>query len=79
MIPTTIREAVFTLHAQNRSIRDISRALNISRNTVRRLLRKKPVADESPSLPIPLSQLKSAFERAQSNVSRMSELIHEES
>jgi len=63
------------LHAQKRSLRDISRALKLSRNTVRRILRPGPAPDDRDAAPVPLAYLKSAFERAQGNVSRMGELL----
>ena len=75
MTPTAIRDAVLTLHAQNRSLRDISRALKLSRNTVRRILRPAPEADDGSSERVPVAYLKSAFARAQGNVSRMGELL----
>ena len=75
MTPTALRDAVLTLHAQNRSLRDISRALKLSRNTVRRILRPARDADDGSSERVPVAYLKSAFERAQGNVSRMGELL----
>jgi transposase len=75
MTPTALRDAVLTLHAQNRSLRDISRALKLSRNTVRRILRPAPEADDGTSERVPVAYLKSAFARAQGNVSRMGELL----
>jgi len=75
MTPNAVRDAVLTLHAQKRSLRDISRALKLSRNTVRRILRPRPEPEDSDATPVPLAYLKSAFERAQGNVSRMSELL----
>ena len=39
MTPTEIRTAVRSLRAQGRSLREISRLLALSRNTVRRILR----------------------------------------
>jgi len=75
MTPNAIRDAVLTLHAQNRSLRDISRVLKLSRNTVRRLLRSVPEADDGTAQRVPFAYLKSAFERAQGNVSRMGELL----
>jgi hypothetical protein len=76
MTPDPIRDAVQTLQAQGRSLRDISRALKLSRNTVRRILRQPAVA-ESPALPTGLtpSALQTAFTRAQGNVVRMQELL----
>jgi transposase len=75
MTPTAIRDAILTLRAQNRSLRDISRVLKLSRNTVRRLLRSVPEADDGTAQRVPFAYLKSAFERAQGNVSRMGELL----
>ncbi len=75
MTPNAIRDAVLTLHAQNRRLRDISRVLKLSRNTVRRLLRPASDSDEAAARPVPVAYLKSAFERAQDNVSRMGELL----
>lgn len=49
--------------------------LNLSRNTVRRILKPAPDTEDVTALPLPAAYLKSAFERAQGNVSRMSELI----
>ena len=40
MTPTEIRAAVRSLQAQGRSLREISRLLALSRNTVRRILRE---------------------------------------
>ena len=40
MTPIQIRDAVHTLQAQGQSLRQISRALQLSRNTVRRILRQ---------------------------------------
>ena len=40
MTPTEIRAAVRSLQAQGHSLREISRLLALSRNTVRRILRE---------------------------------------
>jgi transposase len=40
MTPTEIRNAVRTLQAKGHSLREISRSLALSRNTVRRILRQ---------------------------------------
>jgi len=42
MIPYEIREAILVLNQQGRALREISRALKVSRNTVRRVLRQDP-------------------------------------
>jgi transposase-like protein len=75
MTPKPIRDAVQTLLAQGRSVRDISRALKLSRNTVRRILREP--ADKEPALPPGMtpSTLQAAFTRAQGNVVRMQQLL----
>jgi DNA invertase Pin-like site-specific DNA recombinase len=40
MIAEELREAIRVLRAQGRPLREISRALKVSRNTVRRVLRE---------------------------------------
>ncbi|HWR88575.1 MAG TPA: hypothetical protein VN277_09165, partial [Acidiferrobacterales bacterium] len=76
MTPSQIREAVRTLQTQGLSLREISRALKLSRNTVRRILRAPlPAADEAAHYGVTLSYLKSAFERAQGNVVRVQQLL----
>ena len=58
MTPTEIRTAVRTLQAQGRSLREISRLLALSRNTVRRILRQPAgnVAEAPPCDEATLSQ-----------------------
>jgi hypothetical protein len=50
MIPDSIRQAILALKDQDRPLREISRALKVSRNTVRRVLREraqpKPAVDD---------------------------------
>lgn len=77
MTPTQIRDAVRTLQAQGQSLREISRVLKLSRNTVRRIVRaqdpERSAQDAGPG--VPRAYLKSAFERAQGNVVRVAELL----
>ncbi|HME22608.1 MAG TPA: hypothetical protein VKI44_14950 [Acetobacteraceae bacterium] len=77
MTPTEIRNAVCTLQAQGHSLREISRSLALSRNTVRRILRQpNRTADEAaPCDEATLVRLKAAFERACGNVVRVQELL----
>jgi transposase len=77
MTPSQIRDAVRTLPAQGQSLRDISRVLKLSRNTVRRIVRADdPARSEEDACPgVPRAYLKSAFERAQGNVVRVAELL----
>jgi transposase len=77
MTPTEIRNAVCTLQAQGHSLREISRSLAMSRNTVRRILRQPSrTADEAaPCDEATLARLKTAFARARGNVVRVQELL----
>jgi len=76
MTPNQIRDAVRTLQTQGQSLREISRVLKLSRNTVRRILRTaSPAAAERQCLGVTLAYLKSAFERAQGNVVRVQQLL----
>ncbi|HEY3848139.1 MAG TPA: hypothetical protein VGL95_13615, partial [Acetobacteraceae bacterium] len=77
MTPTEIRTTVRSLQAQGHSLREISRLLALSRNTVRRILRQPagnvaetPACDEAT-----LDRLKAAFTRARGNVVRVRELL----
>lgn len=76
MTPHSIRDAVQTLQTQGKSLREISRVLKLSRNTVRRIVRPRAPAQPQDSCPgVPRAYLKSAFERAQGNVVRIGELL----
>jgi lambda repressor-like predicted transcriptional regulator len=76
MTPSQICDAVRTLQTQGQSLREISRVLKLSRNTVRRILRTPwPAAQERQCLGITLAYLQSAFERAQGNVVRVQQLL----
>jgi len=77
MTPTEIRTAVRCLQAQGHSLREISRLLALSRNTVRRILRQPAgeVAETPPCDEATLGRLKAAFARARGNVVRVRELL----
>jgi IS30 family transposase len=77
MTPTDIRNTVHTLQAQGHSLREISRLLALSRNTVRRILRQpgRTVDQAAPCDEATLARLKAAFERARGNVVRVQELL----
>src|ERR1700735_3351639 len=77
MTPTEIRTAVRTLQAQGHSLREISRLLALSRNTVRRILRAPDgnVVETPPCDEATLGKLKAAFARARGNVVRVRELL----
>jgi transposase len=77
MTPTEIRTTVRTLQVQGRSLREISRLLALSRNTVRRILREPDgnVAEALPCDEATLLRLQAAYERARGNVVRVRELL----
>jgi transposase len=71
---------VRVLKAQGYSLREISRLLKLSRNTVRRILRgpDRDAAAWSPCDTRTLSQLEDAFRRARGNVVRVQQLLADE-
>ena len=77
MTPTEIRSAVRALQAQGHSLREISRLLSLSRNTVRRILRQpdRNIAQAAPCDEATLLRVKAAFGRARGNVVRVRELL----
>ena len=77
---TEIRNSVHVLKAQGRSLREISRLLKLSRNTVRRILRgqDRAAAASSPCDAQTLSRLEDAFRRACGNVVRVQQLLADE-
>ena len=80
MIPYEIREAIRALHQQGRAIREISRALKVSRNTVRRVLRQKPAkASRAPAPdPVLMEVLPALYRRCKSNGVRIREVLKDE-
>jgi hypothetical protein len=75
IIPTEIRNSVRVLKAQGRTLLEISRALKLSRNTVRRILRNAEAAPVPSCEPLMLARLGDAFARAGGNVARVQQLI----
>jgi len=78
MTPDEIRATVRGLRTQGHSLREISRLLAMSRNTVRRILREP--AGDAGGEPLPcdeatLVRLKAAFTLARGNVVRVRELL----
>jgi transposase len=76
-----MRAAVRGLQQQGHGLREISRLLAMSRNTVRRILRE-PAGEEDGAQPpcdeATLMRLKAAFARARGNVVRVRELLADE-
>ena len=77
MTPAEIGNTVQTLRAQGHSLREISRLLALSRNTVRRILRQpdRAVDEATPCGEATLAKLKAAFERTRGNVVRVQQLL----
>ena len=80
MIAEPLREAIHQLRAQGRPLREISRALRVSRNTVRRVLREpkrheSPVAD--PRLAAIIEQLPTLYRSCKGNAVRIGEVLKE--
>jgi transposase len=77
-----MRQSVQTLHRQGLAVREISRLLKLSRNTVRRLVQlpaDSPADTPSEGCPAPvLLWLVPAFERARGNGVRIQEMLHAE-
>lgn len=78
MITPEIRSVVRTLAAQGQSLREISRLLQLSRNSVRRILRGSERAAESTTDTARRDQLEPLFERARGNVVRVQQLLGEQ-
>jgi transposase len=72
------------LKAQGHSLREISRLLKLSRNTVRRILRQPPPAEPAdegsvaPPIDAPTDRVAAAFARARGNAVRAQQLLAED-
>jgi len=77
MTPIEIRNSVLTLQQQGQSLREISRLLALSRNTVRRILRQPATtAARVAALDEPTQQrLRLVYERAKGNAVRMGQIL----
>ena len=81
MIPEPIRQAILTLKEQGRPLREISRALKVSRNTVRRVLRAGPhpkAAPADPRVQAIAALLPALFRQCKGNAVRIQELLKAE-
>lgn len=85
MTPMEIRHSVQVLQAQGQSLREISRLLRLSRNTVRRILRTPdtrdaptPQAGAGPLEPALQQRLQEVYARARGNAVRMGQILGEE-
>jgi len=80
MTPIETRNAVRLLQAQGRTLREISRLLKLSRNTVRRILRHVDAApaESAPFDAATRDRLESAFARVGGNAVRIQEILADE-
>lgn len=80
MISFDIRQAILTLHRQQTPLREISRLLQVSRGTVRRVIRQpdpspRHKAERDEDL---LALIEPLFQRCRGNVVRLQELLSDE-
>lgn len=80
MTPIQIRNSILTLAQQATSLREISRLLHLSRNTVRRVLREPPDASAPTGALAPAlqGQLAQVYARAKGNAVRMGQILADE-
>ncbi len=80
MIPYEIRQAILTLKEQGQPLREISRILKVSRNTVRRALRASE--PKAPSVPCGqeelIALLPEIYQRCKGNAVRIQEILQDE-
>jgi transposase len=78
MIAPDIREAILALHRKGTPVRKIARLLKISRNSVRRAIRRPPPPTGEAEVAMPpqlLAPLKETFVRCEGNVVRVREVL----
>ncbi len=80
MIPYEIRQAIVALKAQGRTLHDISRIVQVSRNTVRRALRQPPTPAQrdNPNHKTLLARLPETYRRCRGNAVRIQEIFKAE-
>jgi hypothetical protein len=78
MIAAEIRNSVRVLNGQSWGLREIARVLKLSRNTVRRILRKPEAAASQPYKPQTLARVEDALARAGGNAVRARQLLARE-
>jgi len=80
MIADEFRQSILTLHRQGRALRDISRILKVSRNTVRRVLRHREPRSrqDHPRHQAMVEQLAEIYRRCRGNGVRIQEILKDE-
>ena len=78
MIAEELRQAIRVLKAQGRPLREISRTLKVSRNTVRRVLREPPQSEtpaEDPRIQAIVALLPELYRDCKGNAVRIGEVL----
>ena len=81
MIEADKRKAIYLLHQEGMSIRQIARRLHLSRNTVRRVIQQQgqmPAVIHADKLHIDEQLLRDLYQQCQGRIQRMHELLTEE-
>jgi transposase len=81
MIEADKRKAIYLLHQEGMSIRQIARRLSVSRNTVRRVIQEQgqmPTVVHADKLHIDEQLLRDLYQQCQGRIQRMHELLTEE-
>ena len=80
MIPDELRQAILTLKRQGRALREISRLLKVSRNTIRRALRAPAARTprEHPQHQTISAVMPALYQRCAGNAVRIQELLESE-
>jgi len=77
MISHDMKHAILTLHQKKSKIREISRILKISRNTVRHVLRVQAKQKPLTTSRYPTALIKEVFQLCRGNVVRVREVLKE--
>jgi transposase len=77
MISQEMKQAILILHQKNGKIREISKALKVSRNTVRRALHGQAKQRPLTTSRYPTALIKEAFQLCRGNVVRVQEVLKE--
>ena len=80
MIAEELRQAIRVLKAQGRPLREISRTLKVSRNTVRRVLREPPQSEtpaEDPRIQAIVALLPELYRDCKGNAVRIGEVLRD--
>lgn len=81
MIEADKRKAIYLLHQEGMSIRQIARRLHVSRNAVRRVIKEQgqmPVVVHADKLQIDEQLLRDLYQQCQGRIQRMHEILVEE-